>query len=214
MCRPLKYARLGPDMLRFRRKEASDENPIKRLLGATLGSVVLFLLEVLQIGLIAGVIIFSVRTFLVKPFVVQGASMEPNFYDNEYLIVNQTQREYRRGDTVVFHPPANPEQFYIKRVIALPGEVVELKDGVLTIFNDQHPNGFILNESYITEFTSGRERVTVGLDEYYLLGDNRDESLDSRSFGPVNIDAIVGRAWIRGLPAKRAGIIERPIYTY
>ncbi len=200
--------------MRFRGRQYTEDHFLKRLLGSTLGSIALFLLEVIQIGVIAGVIIFSVRTFLVKPFVVQGGSMEPNYYDNEYLIINQTQKQYKRGDTVVFHPPGNEQQFYIKRIIGLPGEVVELKDGVIMIFNDDHPNGFQLNESYIHEFTHGRERVTVGLDEYYLLGDNRDSSLDSRNFGPVPNENIVGKVWLRGLPFERAGIIDRPIYTY
>ncbi len=200
--------------MKFGEKKYTEDHFLRRLLGSTLGSIALFLLEVLQIGLIAGVIIFSVRTFLVKPFIVQGGSMEPNYHDNEYLIINQTKHVFKRGDAIVFTPPTDIDDFYIKRVIGLPGETIELKDGQLTVFNDTHPNGFALHESYINEFTHGRERVTIGLDEYYVLGDNRDSSVDSRNFGTVPAENIVGRVWVRGLPLDKAGIIQRPIYSY
>lgn len=191
---------------------------MKRLFGQTLGSVVLFFLEVIQIAIFAVVAIVIIRVFVIKPFIVQGGSMEPNFYDSEYLIVDELSyrfRDIRRGEVVVFHPPNQArEQFYIKRVIALPGETIEIVDGEIWIYNGTNPNGFRLYEDYIHEYTDGRLRVTVGLDEYFLLGDNRDSSLDSRVFYGVPESNIVGRVLLRGLPLHRFGPISKATYTY
>ena len=176
-----------------------------------------FLFEMLQIAAIAIAIILPVRYFLVQPFIVRGASMEPNYYENEYLIIDELSYRFRdpaRGETVVFHPPGNNEQqYYIKRVIGLPGETVEIRDGKIYIFNDTYLNGHVLDEEYLIESTEGKQRVTLGREEYFLLGDNRDESLDSRAIGPIPFDNITGRVWIRGLPLHKAGMLDLPEYT-
>lgn len=190
---------------------------VYQLFGTTLGAVVMFFLEILQIVVIAAAIIIPVRYFLVQPFIVKGASMEPNFFENEYLIVDEISyrfAEVQRGDVVVFRPPTGVEDHYIKRVIGLPGETVEINAGVITVYNDTYPNGIELDEAYISEFTAGHQRVTLSVNEYYVLGDNRDESLDSRKFGPVHESYIIGKAWIRGLPLDRLGVIDLPSYTY
>jgi len=202
----------------YSRMSKGQKQPfVYKVFGATLGAVVMFFLEALQIVVIAAAIIIPVRYFLVQPFIVKGASMEPNFYEDDYLIVDELSYrigEVERGDVVVFRPPTGVDDHYIKRVIGLPGETVEIKDGVVRIFNDEYPNGTKLDEAYINEFTAGYQRVTLSLNEYFVLGDNRDESLDSRKFGPVNKDLIVGRAWIRGLPIERLDIIALPSYLY
>lgn len=141
--------------------------------------------------------------------------MEPNFEENDYLIIDELSYRFRnpeRGEVVVFHPPKNEGQFYIKRVIGLPGETVEIRNGVIKIFNTEFPNGFELSESYLNEYTDGNVRVTLGVDEFYLLGDNRDASLDSRVIGPVPRDHLTGKVWVRGLPLEKAGILARPEY--
>lgn len=197
-------------------KPKEKQSVIYRVFGPTLGSVMVFFLEVLQIVLIAAAIIVPIRYFLIQPFIVKGASMEPNFYENEYLIIDEITYRFRdaqRGETLVFRPPTGIDDYYIKRVIGLPGETVEINDGKVWIFNEEFPNGVVLDEDYIEEYTHGHQRVTLGLDEYYLLGDNRDESLDSRKFGPVPEDHIIGRAWLRGLPLDRIGTIDNPDYT-
>ncbi len=195
-----------------------DLSIVKRLLGQTLGSVVLFLFEVIQIGVVAILAIAVIRVFIIKPFVVQGASMEPNFSDSDYLIVDEISfhiRDVKRGEVVVFHPPnESREQYYIKRVIGLPGETVEIVEGEIWVYNASFPNGVQIKEDYIHEYTQGSVRVTVGLDEYFLLGDNRDSSLDSRIFGPVPGENVVGRVLVRGLPLTNVGPIKRPVYTY
>lgn len=186
-------------------------------LGPTLAAIAYVLIEVVQIAVFALAIILPVRYFLIQPFIVKGASMEPNFYDNEYLIVDEITYRFRdpvRGEIVVFRPPNHEEQYYIKRIIGLPGETVEVRNGKVTLINEEYPNGLTLQETYIDEVTQGRERVTLGENEYFLLGDNRDASLDSRYFGAVSGDAIVGRVWVRGLPLDRATAIDIPEYSY
>lgn len=165
-------------------------------------------LELVQVLAISMAIIIPVRWFLVQPFYVQGASMEPNFFDHEYLIIDELSyrlREPKRGEVVVFHYPNDTKQFFIKRVIGLPGETVEIADGKVKIYNDQHPNGTVLDESgYLDQdFTAASQTVTLKQDEYFVLGDNRSSSLDSRFFGPVKSTFVVGRVWVRGYPIDR-----------
>lgn len=176
-----------------------------------------FIWETLKVIIISLVIIIPVRYFLIQPFYVKGASMEPNFYDHEYLIIDEISyrlSEPERGDVVVFRYPYNPSQYFIKRIIGLPGETLKLENGQITIINNQNPKGFILNEDlYLPNiFTHGNETITLGTDEYYILGDNRSSSLDSRSFGPIKKDDIIGRAWIRGWPINRLGVFKEVIY--
>jgi signal peptidase I len=181
------------------------------------GAVTSFLFEVIQIILISSAIIIPIRYFLIQPFYVKGASMEPNFYDHEYLIIDELTYRFRepyRGEIVVFKYPRDPSQYFIKRVIGLPGETVQITGGNVMIYNTEHPNGFILEEVYLEgEQTIGKVRVTLGAQEYYLLGDNRDSSLDSRSFGAVDVDAIIGRVWVRGLPISRITTFDLPTYN-
>ncbi len=203
----------------FSRRE--DTTPVfVRWFGPTAGAAAIFIAEIVQVVAVALIIIFAVRYFLIKPFVVKGASMEPNFYDSEYLIVDELTYRFRapeRGEVVVFHPPESGTQeqsktYYIKRVIGLPGETVEIHEGRITISNAEHPNGFVLDESYIDEYTDGDLRRVIPADEYFLLGDNRDASLDSRSFGPIPFANVIGKVWFRGFPLNRAATIASPTY--
>lgn len=180
------------------------------------GAVLAFLFEVVQIVLISSAIIIPIRYFLIQPFYVKGASMEPNFYDHEYLIIDELTYRFRdpyRGEIVVFKYPRDPSQYFIKRVVGLPGETIEVTGGNVIIYNTQHPNGLMLEETYLDETTTGKIRVTLGDDEYYVMGDNRDSSLDSRSFGAITRDDVIGRVWVRGLPLDRIGTFELPIYN-
>ncbi|MEK7473669.1 MAG: signal peptidase I [Patescibacteria group bacterium] len=165
-------------------------------------------LEMVQVLAVSLAIIIPVRWFLIQPFYVQGASMEPNFFDHEYLIIDELSYRLddpRRGDVVVFHYPNDPKQFFIKRVIGLPSETVEISEGKVRIYNETHPNGILLDESvYLDQdFTAATQTVTLKADQYYLLGDNRSSSLDSRFFGPVDRSRVVGRVWVRGYPVDR-----------
>lgn len=193
--------------------------------GPTAGPIAGFIVEIIKIIIIAVAIIFVVRYFLIQPFVVKGASMEPSFYDKEYLIVDEMTYRFRdpaRGEVVVFHPPQKSaegfqeesSQYYIKRVIGLPGETVEIKDGRVTIYNSDEPNGVVLDESYTPEYTDGHMRTVVPAGQYFLMGDNRDASLDSRSFGTVPFENLIGRVWVRGYPLDRLGSFSNPEYNF
>jgi signal peptidase I len=176
------------------------------------------------------VIIVPLRVFLVQPFFVQGASMEPNFEDKEYLIINElgykttkvgfafgekkanlftvkSFKELVRGDVVVFRYPKNPSVYYIKRVIGLPGEKIEIKDGKVKIFNNKNPDGFDLDESaYLSASveTMGDQIANLSDTEYFVMGDNRNYSSDSRSWGPVPEEDIVGKVLLRAWPVGKA----------
>ena len=201
----------------FHHHDSPTDSFWHRKLGPTFGAVALFLLEVIQVVVISAAIIVPIRYFLVQPFYVKGASMEPNFYDSEYLIIDELTYRFRqpeRGEIVVFRYPRDPSQFFIKRVIGLPGETVEVTDGKVIIYNDVQPNGTVLQEEYISHIaTQGKKKITLGDKEFFVMGDNRNESLDSRSFGPINDTAIVGRVWVRGLPLSRVSLFSLPQYN-
>lgn len=137
--------------------------------------------------------------------------MEPSFYDHEYLLIDELSyrlREPERGEIVVFHFPLNQREYFIKRIIGLPGETVAFRDGSVYIYNESNPDGFKLDESgYLDEgvktLPPGENTVSLKADEYFVMGDNRTRSLDSRDFGPVKSDLLVGRAVFRGYPFNR-----------
>ena len=169
-----------------------------------------FFWEIIKMMVVSLAIIVPIRYFLIQPFIVNGASMEPNFHDNEYLIVDEISYRFgqpARGDIVIFRYPKNPQEFFIKRVIGLPGETIQITDGQVHIFNSQHPEGFVLQEPYLTDglktpsYTD--DKIKLADDEYYMLGDNRLYSKDSRFFGAVNRSFITGRVFFRGWPLNK-----------
>lgn len=180
------------------------------------GKVGLFFLEIIKIGIFAGLTIAMVRYFLFKPFYVKGQSMEPTFYPKEYLIVDEISyrfREPERGDVVVFRSPVSTKEFYLKRVLGLPGERVKVENNKVIVYNDTYPQGIVVEESYLVERTPGETAVTLGPEEYFVLGDNRDASFDSRRFGAVHRKDIVGRTWLRGWPLNRVSTFKAPTYN-
>jgi len=176
----------------------------------------LFLRESIKLAAMALVIIVPVRYFLIQPFYVKGASMEPNFHNYEYLIIDELTYRFNnplRGEIVVFRYPRDPQEHFIKRIIGLPGESVQIKNNHVYIYNNEHPEGFILNETYLdaNEFTiaNNENKLTLEADEYFVLGDNRDASQDSRVFGAVNRSFITGKVWLRGLPINKAQVFTK-----
>jgi signal peptidase I len=167
------------------------------------------------------IIIVPIRVFLIQPFFVQGASMEPNFEDKQYLIVNELGykttdlgnffslkpfKELKRGDVVVFRYPKNPSIFYIKRIVGLPGERIQISGGVVKISNSENPNGFVLDESgYLSPSveTTGEINTNLG-EEYFVMGDNRQYSSDSRSWGSVPENDVMGKVVLRAWPVNKA----------
>lgn len=171
--------------------------------------VVKFFWELIKTFLIAMAIIIPIRYFLVQPFFVRGASMEPTFEDGEYLLIDQLSyrfREPRRGEVIVFHYPNDPSQFFIKRIIGLPGDLVTIQDGQVVIQNGEFSNGAVLDESEYLDpnvRTGGQTETQLGENEFFVLGDNRPASSDSRSWGLLPRENIVGRTWIRAFPLGR-----------
>jgi len=174
-----------------------------------------FTFEILKIVIIALLIVVPVRFFLFQPFVVRGESMEPNFSDGDYLIVDEISYRIgspKRGEVIVFDSPGPQQTRYIKRVIGLPGETVEIEDGTITIYNQKGEK--ILNENYIPSSVTTTGSIKISLEEgnYFVLGDNRLRSFDSRKFGPLKEESIVGRAYLRAWPFDSFSKIYVPSY--
>lgn len=180
-----------------------------------------FVFELIKIVVISLVIIIPIRYFLIQPFYVKGASMEPNFYDHEYLIIDEITYRFNnpeRGDIIVFRYPRNPQEYFIKRLIGLPGEEVQIKDGSVFIYNNESPDGRKIDEAYLPNGTKtyglSEEKVVLDEDEFFVLGDNRNSSKDSRSFGPVNRSYVTGRVLFRGWPFDRIQLFDAPAYNF
>lgn len=167
-------------------------------------NILVFFWEVFQVVAIALVIVLPIRYFVFQPFIVNGASMEPNFHDGDYLLIDELSyrfNEPQRGDVIVFKYPTDPSQRFIKRIVGLPRETIELTGSSIQI-TDKFGNKTVLNEkSYLTNNTlfSGI-KVVLGEDEYFVMGDNRTHSFDSRKWGALAREYIVGRTIIRAWP--------------
>jgi signal peptidase I len=145
--------------------------------------------------------IVPVRMFVVEPFYMKGVSMEMTYQNDDYLLINKFDQDFRRGDVIVFHYPENYQDYFIQRIVGMPGENVAIKNGNVYI------NGVKFSEPYLaagteTIYSPGAIDVKLGSDQYYVLGDNRDFSKDSRVFGPLDKRLIVGKVWFKGWPPK------------
>ena len=192
-----------------------EKKSYKKIIFSALASAGIFLLELVKVAVLAGITITLVRYFLFKPFYVKGASMEPNFFDKEYLIIDELSYRLRapqRGEVVVFKYPENPKEYFLKRIIGLPGERIKVSEGQITVYNNEHPEGIVLNEPYLPDdlLTIGERVTALSEDQYFVLGDNRPNSYDSRRFGAVDKSLVVGRVFFRGWPFNRAEIISEP----
>src|SRR3989338_7753566 len=200
------------------RKSDNEVDDLESPPNSLFKEALLFLWEIVKVIIISLAIIIPIRYFLIQPFYVKGASMELNFHDHEYLIVDQISYRFhdvQRGDVVVFRYPKDPREFFIKRVIGLPGETVVIRNNKIFIYNSQNTDGEAVQESYLPKDIENIGNVTqkIEKDEYFLMGDNRPESLDSRVFGPVNRKHIVGRVFFRGWPLDKIQLyLENPKY--
>jgi len=181
--------------------------------------------ELVRFAIIALVIVFPIRWFIADPFVVSGLSMFPTFDNGDYLIVDELSYEIgnpQRDDVVVFRYPLDPKndpnrsflarffdpgKYFIKRVIGLPNETVDIKGSVVTITNKEHPEGFALNEPYVKNISDDTKHFELKSDEYFVMGDNRSGSSDSRYWGPVKKEFFTGRAFLRLLPINKIGVL-------
>ena len=176
-----------------------------------------FLWEIVKIVIIALLIVIPIRYFLFQPFLVKGQSMEPNFHDGDYLIIDEISyrfKEPQRGEVVVFKYPKATFQRFIKRVIGLPGETIEIKDGQVIIYNNNKT--LVLDESsYLGNLkTPGNLKTSLAEGEFFVLGDNRSVSADSRSWGPVSRKNIIGRVFFRAWPITTLALIKVPGYEF
>jgi signal peptidase I len=162
------------------------------------------LAEIVRFALIAIIIVVPVRMFIAQPFIVSGDSMVETFQSGEYLIVDQVtyySRQPERGEVIIFRYPRDPSKFFIKRVIGLPGDTVQIIDGEVIILNEANPNGVVLSEPYIEPMPAAPPLTeTLGDREYFVMGDNRSESSDSRAWGVLQEERIIGRALVRLFP--------------
>lgn len=154
-------------------------------------------------------LVLVLRFFVIDPFLVHGSSMEPTFNDGDYVIVDKLSYKLRqpvRGEVIVFDAPTDDGRYFIKRIIGLPGERVIVDGSSIKVINKEYPQGFALKETYIKFQSDRKSDKTLGPTEYFVMGDNREVSSDSRIWGALEKEAIEGRAMIRILPFKEAGI--------
>lgn len=156
---------------------------------------------------IVAFIILPLRLFVIQPFIVSGESMYPTFENRDYLIVDAISynlREPKRGEVIIFKYPYEEKRYFIKRVIGLPGETVDIKNGKIRIINKDNPQGFSLDESYTKVYTDGNKRTTLNDNEFFVMGDNRPVSSDSRVWGPLEESYIIGRPLLRLFPINHS----------
>ena len=187
------------------------------------------LLEIVETLVLTLVIYLLIHNFIAQPFEVDQNSMMPTIQPREYVLIDKLSprfADYRRGDVVVFQPPDDYQQNgipFIKRVIGLPGDTVSLENGEVFI-TPAGGSPVRIDEVYVAVDVDGRtvptqprdaastSQWTVPEGSYFVMGDNRSQSQDSRVFGPIDRDLIVGRAWLRYFPLDRIGFVERPEY--
>lgn len=166
--------------------------------------------EIITFVVLAIVIVVPIRLFVAQPFVVEGESMYPTFDSGDYLIVDQLSYRLgdpKRGDVVVFRYPNDEKVFYIKRIIGLPGETVHIKEGVTSITKTDGTQ-ITLDESYVvTEDATYTLDRSLGEDQYFVMGDNRPKSSDSRTWGALPKRDLMGRAYLRLLPADELDVL-------
>ena len=169
--------------------------------------------EFVKVVTISLLIVIPIRTWIAQPFIVEGASMVPNFHDGEYLIIDEISYAVtppKRGEVIVFRYPLNPSEYFIKRIIGLPGETTSIKNGLISIKQPDSGETLVLGEPYIPDniFTGPDEIIELGADQYFVMGDNREASSDSRVWGPLPKSNITGRVFVRLWPLNRVGFAE------
>ncbi len=166
--------------------------------------------DLVRFGIIAILVVIPIRMFVAQPFIVSGSSMFPTFENGDYLIVVEISyrlKDPERGDVIIFRYPKDQKKFFIKRVIGLPGEGIDIKGSTVTITNKEHPEGLVLEQPYVKNNSSNTDHFELKAGEYFVMGDNRSASSDSRYWGAVKKDLIMGRALLRLLPLRHINIL-------
>lgn len=166
--------------------------------------------ETIRFTFVALIIVIPIRLFIAQPFIVSGASMDPTFTNGQYLIVDEISyrlNEPVRGDVVIFKYPKDPKKYFIKRIIGLPGETVTINEkGSVSVRQTGSNTVTALAEPYIYFPKNESAERVLGSDEYFVMGDNREGSYDSRMWGPVKKDLLIGKAFVRLFPFTRISI--------
>ncbi len=193
-----------------------------------------FLKETLYIVVISLIIVLPIRAFIAQPYVVSGASMDNTYQDGNYLIIDEISYRFqlpKRGEVIVLKAPASALElqkvpitqtvYYIKRIIGLPGETVEINGDEVKIYNKENPDGKVLSEPYVnidknvpSQFTDIKEKVTLKDNEYFVMGDNRHNSSDSRLWGILPKVNIIGKSFIRLFPFNEIGTNPGDYFNY
>lgn len=183
-------------------------NPIKKVID--------FVMDILETVVFIGSLFIVIYLFILTPNQVKGASMEPTFKSGDYILTSRVTYKMRppqRGDVVVFHSPKNPDIEYIKRIVGLPGDKLLVEDSNIFI------NGKLLQENYIAArtnlwdggFIKNGVLYTIPDGELFVMGDNRPRSSDSREFGPISIESVIGQVFFRYFPSDKIGAINNPV---
>lgn len=183
---------------------------LKRIIGA--------FFDFLQGIVVVLAVLVMIYLFIMSPQEISGASMEPNFHNGEYILTNKVQTKFRapqRGDVVVFKSPKNKEVDYIKRIIGLPGDTVKLSA------NKFYVNGQVVDEPYLPadivvfggSYLQEGAEIVVPPGTYFVSGDNRPHSSDSREFGPIAMEDFIGTVFFRYWPVSQMGVIPHPTYN-
>lgn len=188
-----------------------EENNINQPTPTTAPKKENFFKEIFKFTIIALAIVIPVRAYIAQPFVVSGASMDPTFETGEYLIVDELSyrfNEPERGQVIIFKFPRDPKTYFIKRVIGLPGETIDVRQGKVSVI-DKNSETITLDEPYVNEnhMVSDTFTVTLAQNEYFVMGDNRAQSSDSRSWGPLERKFIIGRPVVRLLPIDKIDLL-------
>jgi len=166
--------------------------------------------EIIIFALIAFGIVLPFRVFIAEPYIVDGRSMDPTFATGDYLIVDKLSSRLKtpkRNSVIVFEYPNDPSKSFVKRIIGLPGETIILSGGTVTIKNPENPKGFVLDQSYVVHKAENSIEKTLAEDEYFVMGDNRTESFDSRSWGPLKEKYILGKPILRLWPIFEIAVV-------
>jgi len=172
--------------------------------------------ELIFFALLSLAIVAPIRIFIAQPFIVSGSSMFPTFKNNDYLIIDEISyrlKEPKRYDVIVFRFPNDTTKFFIKRIVGLPNETIDIKGGDVIIKNGENPDGFKLDQSFINNEMNTTKHYVLKSDEYFVLGDNRNASSDSRVWGAVPKEFIIGKAFVRLYPLNKKDFKPRDYKT-
>ena len=166
--------------------------------------------ELVRFAFIAIAVVIPIRIFIAQPFIVSGSSMFPTFKNGDYLVVDEISYRLKnpeRFDVIIFRYPHDQTKYFIKRISGLPNEKIDIKEGIITVTNSEHPDGLILEQPYVQNESDGNAHYELKEGEYFVMGDNRLASSDSRYWGALKRNLIIGKAFIRLLPIQNIDLL-------